>query len=126
MTDKLNHNPETGSLDHIFTAGPISLDGYNNQVHIVPNIVIQLSSYEYDMFYMLASRESVTLTFEQIYKSVWENDDGNDRRKEAKDVLDSLVDKLNSSGTQFAWFDVCEKGYTFRTKWAHNFSSWSE
>jgi len=113
------------SYDHIFIFGPLSLDCYRHRAYIVPNTEILFSSGEFYTLHLLAAREDIILSFEQIYNAVWEREDGNDRRDEAVKVVNDLVKKINTVGNGFVWIENNPpRGFTFRTKWAHNREKW--
>ena len=113
------------NLDQLKIVGPLTLDSKNLRVYIIPHTEMQFAPDAYETLYTLAMRENKSLTFEQIYDSIWETENGRDRKQEARDTLTSIVEKINSAGAGFAWIEESPSmGYTFKTKWGHNREAW--
>ena len=115
------------SLDHIHIFGPLTLDSRKNRAYIVPDAKFKLSQNEFDVLNMLAARENMTLTFEWLYRAIWDLGDGADRRKEALRCIETVINKINSRGTDFVWIDhQTPFTYTYRSKWGYNRNEWQE
>ena len=113
------------NLDQMRVVGPLTLDSVNNRVYIIPHTELQLAPDAYEALYMLAIRENATLTFEQIFDSIWDEDDCVDRHEEALLALDRLIAKINAEGGGFIWIEQSPAlSYTLRTKWGHNRDRW--
>ena len=123
--ETVNSYAETGFYNQMFIAGPLTLDCYRNRAHIVPNIEILFDQDEFHTLHMLAAREDMPFTLEQIYEAIWEPHDGSDRLDEAREGVENVMERVNAAGNGFVWIDSHPvSGFTFRTKWAHNRERW--
>ena len=124
---EMKHSPDIESLNHIFIAGPLTLNRYNNLAHITPDTRMQLSPDEFETLSILAAHEDITLTFEQLYNAVWDRGDSADKRDEARECITNIVKQVNTAGNGFVWIDSNpSSGYIFQTKWAHNLEKWRQ
>ena len=113
------------ALNSLRIAGPLTLDSDSNRAYIVSRTELDLSPDEFEVLYMLATREDVPLTLEQLYGSLWERGDGICRREEARQAMDNIIGQVNAAGNGFVWIErTPPEGYTFRTRWAHNREKW--
>ena len=104
---------------HIKIIGPLTMDSRKNQVYIVPDVNLKLSQDEFEVLNMLAVRENISLSFEWLYRAIWDLTDNTDHREEAFCIIESIVNKINSSGAGFVWIDYdASDCYTFHTKWS--------
>ena len=124
--DSYNLDPyDYDAQDNYHIAGPLTLDSGRKRAYIVPDVGLQLSQNEFDLLYLLAMREGIPLTFERLYASVWEQDDGVCRRKDARVDITEVVSQINAAGNGFAWIEYHPTfGYTFKTMWSHNRERW--
>ena len=117
--------PNIETLDNLRIVGPLTLDGSSNRAYIVPHTELILSPGEFEILYMLAMREDVPMTFEQLYNCLWEQDDDVCRREEAREAIAKVAGQINTVGNGFVWIEQhSAQGYTFKTKWAHNREKW--
>ena len=108
-------------------AGPLTLDSDSNTAYIAPRAELRLSPDEFDVLYILAAREDMPLTFEQLYDCLWEQEDGACRQAEARKTIAKVVRRVNAAGNGFVWIERHPSlGYTFRTRWGHNRETWQE
>ena len=105
--------------------GPLTMDSRKNRVYIVPDVKIKLSQDEFEVLNMLATRENISLSFEWLYKAIWDLGDGTDRRGEALKCIEKVIRKINGLESSFIWIDHHKpESYTFHSKWGHNRNEW--
>ena len=128
MSDgKIKRPSKFDSFEHIFIIGPLTLDSFSNRAYIVSSTEIQFTPDEFDTLQILAAREDVPFTFDQLYSAVWEQDDGRDRRNEAREGIANIIRHINNAGNGFIWIEAePSTGFTLRTRWAHNREKWQE
>ena len=107
-----------------YFTGPLNLNRKTKQADTVMGTKLPLVENEFEALDLLAAREDVTLTFEQLYTAVWDEGDGTDNRDAAHVGLDNLIYQVNSAGEGFMWIEhKPETGYVFRTRWGHNWKA---
>ena len=85
---------------------------------------LQLSSDEFDALDILASQEGKPLNFERLYKLVWDDTEDESELEAARKHLNNLLQQVREHGEGFMWIEHEPKnGYTFKTRWGHNWSS---
>ena len=104
--------------------GPLILDTRTHKVSTCWNSEVSLSDDEFQVLYILARCEDIKVSFEELYKSIWEDEDSEDKREEARICIGKLIRKLKTFGNGFVWIDENTNGYTFRTRWGHNKNNW--
>ena len=125
----MKNENDDNSVDfgEILIAGPIVLDSRNNLVYTFLGGFIKLSSNDFKTLWHLAGREGIKQSFKKIYKVVWNNGDGIDRRDEARKAITDIIERLDTGGRGFVWIDHTPASkYTFRTKWSHNQENWEK
>ena len=101
---------------NIFIAGALALDGRANAAYIISSEPLRLNSCEFETLYLLASHKDTPQSFEAIYNSVWEQEDGADRRTEAREAINGVVTIINAAGNGFAWIEhEPSDNYVYRT-----------
>ena len=101
--------------DRILLFGPLWLDREKRKVMTVFYSEVFLSEDEFKTLFLLANNEGKSLTFDDLYISVWEKGDGTDRRGEALDGINKIVQQINSVEPGMLWIEYRrEFGYVFR------------
>ena len=125
--DGLDSLDYPGALDNLRVVGPLTLDSSGMRGYIVTDAALQFSPGEFELLYALAMREDIPLTFERLYASFWEREDGVCRREEARRAISKVARQVNAAGNGFVWIEYNpSSGYTFRTKWGHNREKWQQ
>ena len=110
-------------LNNLRIVGPLTLDSGNNTAYIVPHAELRLNSEEFEVLYMLAIREDIPLSFEQITDCLWEwnGSEGG----EAREIVAKVAGQVNAAGNGFVWIEqYAPSSCMFRTKWSHNREKW--
>jgi len=114
----------TEETEHKYTVGPLNLNSQTRQADTVMGDRLSLSGNEFDTLYMLATREGEYLTFDELYKAVWENSEYPQSREDARATIDELLIKVCSEGEGFMWIEYLpENGYKFKTHWGDNWGT---
>ncbi|MCL2068789.1 MAG: hypothetical protein FWH00_02720, partial [Oscillospiraceae bacterium] len=93
------------ALNSLRIAGPLTLDSGSNRAYIVSHTELDLSPDEFEALYMLATREDIPLTLEQLHESLWDRGDGICRREEARKAMANIADQVNAAGGGFVWIE---------------------
>ena len=103
--------------DKLFVAGALILDYGNNRIYTFQSEVIQLTPEAFKTLSYLAQRENIHQSFKKIYKAVWANGEGTNKRDEARKTLADIIKRINMVGSGFVWIDFVPKlGYAYRTR----------
>lgn len=88
-----------------YECGPLLLDS-NLTLATLGGEPLSLTEEEYNALYLLATRRGSALTFEKLYTSVWEPEEGPDRRDEARSGLTCLMEQVNAAGSGLAYIET--------------------
>jgi len=106
-----------------YIVGPLNLDRLAKRATTVMGEALSLNADEFAALDILASREDEPLTFELLYEAIWRADN-NACELEARHRLGNLLRKVSEAGAGFMWIEYePETGYTFRTRWGHNWQT---
>jgi hypothetical protein len=76
---------------------------------------IIFSEDEFKTLYLLAANGEKPLTFDNLYDRVWDKGDGVDRRDEALNGINDIMEHINAIDPTMLWIEYKpETGYTFR------------
>ena len=96
--------------------GPLVLDAFRSVVFI-DGEKFPVSELEFIVLYLLAQREGERIAFEQLYADRWEPEDGADRRAQAREEMQSLIEQFNAAGGGQMWIEVTPgEEYEYRSK----------
>ena len=104
--------------------GPLILDTRANKVSTCWNSELVLSDSEFQTLYILARCEDIKVSFDELYRSIWEDTKSTNKIQDAKECIDKLIRKLKTFGNGFVWIDEINNNYVFRTRWGHNKNNW--
>ena len=121
VLDRKNDGICSGIPKNHYVVGPLNLDRQNKRANTALGRELSLDEEEFAALDMLASREGEPLAFELLYRTVWDTGDGTNRRDRARLALEHLLGQVRGEGDGFMWIEHrLETGYTFRTRWSHN------
>jgi len=117
-------NRQDVTMSHLSCTGPLNLHRNSKKADTVFQTVLYIDEKEFDALVILAEREGDTVTFEHLYRSVWDEWDGMDQRAAAEMGLGKLINEVRKAGEGFMWIEHSpDKGYSFRTRWGHNWKT---
>ena len=109
---------ENSIQEPVFCIGPLNLNRLTKKASTSFGTSLQLDENEFDVLYMLATREGEPQTFERLYAAVWDAADGSNEREAALRILNSLTRKVKEASADFMWIEYApNSGYTFRMRW---------
>jgi DNA-binding winged helix-turn-helix (wHTH) protein len=118
---KNSNNISNGNNITLYCVGPLNIDRQTKLATTSMGAELLLSPDEFEALDILAAREGEPLTFEQLYRLVWGGTDSSCNIELARFRLNNLMVQVREAGEGFMWIEyVPERGYTFRTRWGHN------
>jgi len=109
---------ENDIQEPVFCIGPLNLNRQTKKASTTLGTLLLLDENEFDVLYMLATREGESLTLERLYAAVWGAEGGIQEQEAARRILDSLARKVNEAGADFMWIEYASNsGYTFKIHW---------
>ena len=113
---------ESGVTNEQYFVGPLNLNRATKQADTVMGRKLPLSDKEFEALDMLASHEGESLSFERLYKEVW---NGRGKRETVLAALDNLINEVNLAGGEFMRAECNpEDGYRLTTRWGQ--AQWSK
>jgi len=107
-----------------YSAGPLNINRSAKIAGTVMGAELILDDTEFDVLDILASREGEYVTFDELYKAIWESSENRDGKEIARTIIDDLIKKVSIDGYGFMWIDYSpEAGYIFKTHWGYNWNS---
>jgi DNA-binding winged helix-turn-helix (wHTH) protein len=104
-----------------YFVGPLNLDRKAKRATTVMNSELLLGSDEFDALDILAMHEGEPISFETLYDTVWDAAGSSCERDTARQRLNHLMKQVKEAGGGFMWIEhYPESGYTFKTRWGHN------
>ena len=108
--------------EQVFIAGTLFLNTQTKKAKTY-NSELVLTADEFDALLILAQREDIPVSFEELYGAVWDKG-GTDRRDEARKGIANIMEQINADGFLLRIDLDPEIGYTFRMNWSHNRDKW--
>ena len=90
--------------------GPLALDATELRA-VINGREIPLNEDEFNALYLLVQREGEILTFEELYKAVWEPLDDTDLRAVARAGMGRLTQEVNEHGGDSLHMETPPEGY---------------
>jgi two-component system OmpR family response regulator/two-component system response regulator RstA len=114
-------NARNGIQEPLYFIGPLNFNRQTKKATSLMNEELPLDEDEFDVLYLLATREGETLAFEPIYTAVWGAGDGSCERETAKVRIDRLSQKIKEAGEGLMWIEhKADAGYSFRINGKYN------
>ena len=108
-------------IDRFCVVGPLTLDSRTNRAYTMRSEEMQFTPEEFNTLHLLALRENIPLTLEQLCEAAWNSDDKKPCKTEITKGLEKVINFVNGSGEGFMWINQCEEnGYSFHTRWSGN------
>ena len=107
-----------------YSAGPLNINRTAKKAGTIMGAELILDDNEFNVLDILASREGEYVTFDELYKEIWETSESPDSKETALSTIDDLIKKVSTVGYGFMWIDYSpEAGYKFKTHWGYNWNS---
>lgn len=90
-------------------SGPLALDTLKSRAYI-GNVDLGLTEEQFNALYLLVQREGEAMSFEELYKAVWEPLDECGRREEAQMSLVHLAEQCTALGKGEIFVEMPAKG----------------
>ena len=101
-----------------YFVGPLNINRHKKQANTVLGVSLTLGESGFYALDMLAARENVPFTFDQLYSTVWVAGNCQASRTAARMELDNLIEQVGAAGQGFMWIEHSPgSDYTFRTRW---------
>ena len=106
-----------------YFVGPLNLDKQTKRATTVMGAELSLDADEFEALAILSSHEDEPLAFELLYAAIWDAEDKS-CELEAREKLGNLLKQVRNAGEGFMWIEYePETGFTFRTRWGHNWQA---
>ena len=110
--------------ERILLFGPLWLNRDKYRVMTAFHTEAIFSEDEFKTLYLLAANNELPLSFEHLYHRVWDKGDGRDRRDEALNGINSVMEQVNAVEPTMLWIAYqADKGYSFRLNEAYHDSA---